>query len=255
MNSIPCVILAGGKGTRLAEETTSIPKPMLDVGGKPLLQHVMDIYMMQGVNNFIIPVGHKKEYVYGYFHSIHPINVSVNMGDTSFDYHGYRVRVVDTGEDTLTGGRLARLEYLLRHTAFHFTYGDGLGNVNIRKVYSAIEGAYDLACITTVHPEGRFGRAIITDQDRVVKFGEKVESETDWINGGFSVLRWEILSSVLLHGGDQCNLEKDIYPLIAASNFMTTVRHTGFWHCVDTLRDLEDIRHTYDKEGAVWLKL
>lgn len=257
--SLPCVILAGGKGTRLSEETAAIPKPMLDVGGKPMLQHIMDIYLAQGVHEFIIPVGYKKEQIYGYFHSLNPLDISTHydvQGATKFSYNHMDVTVVDTGLETLTGGRLHRLNPLIKDRAFHFTYGDGVGNVKIKNLQDNLMSQFDTyACITTVHPDGRFGRAVLGSGDRVTAFGEKVETETEWINGGFAVLTPPVLDAIPVHGGDRCNLEKDLYPLMAELGLMSTVRHTGYWKCVDTLRDLEELRHTYETEGALWLRL
>lgn len=246
------VILAGGKGTRLLEETATIPKPMLMVGNKPLLHHIMDIYILQGYREFVIPVGYKQEAVFGYFFSQHPDNLYQIRHGIHFDFGVTKVDVVDTGEDTLTGGRLGRVKDLL-HGPFHFTYGDGVGNVPVALLEQRHRDSRDIVTLTTVHPEGRFGRAIVDRLGRVTKFGEKVENETDWINGGFSVISGNITMGVDVNGGDFCNLEKDLYPQIAKHGYMGAVHHTGYWKCVDTLRDLQDLRQTYEKEGSKWL--
>lgn len=257
MSSVPCVILAGGKGTRLSEETKAVPKPMLMVGNKPLLQHVIDSYRMQGVTEFIIPVGHLKESIFQYFENGPLLNTSsVSRDGVKYWFmsyvreYSYTVQVVDTGEDTLTGGRLKRIAHYLGDRTFNFTYGDGLGNVDVIKVWGIHTSSHkNVATITAVHPEGRFGRMVLGDNNRVVFFGEKSVTDHDWINGGFSVLSPRILGGIK---GDDINLEKDVYPIVAKYGYMQAVPHLGYWKAVDTLRDLEDIRHTYEKEGSVW---
>lgn len=261
MNDIPCVILAGGRGTRLLEETDSIPKPMLMVGDKPLLQHVIDIYLSQGVREFIIPVGYRKEQVFGYFFGQSNSASSLNGDGWQFNMGSYGVKVVDTGLDTQTGGRLLRLRSLLKgHTQFFFTYGDGVANVKLKELVSLHTGD-TLVTLTAVHPAGRFGRLRfdqyygnrVEDAHRVWAFGEKIESEQDWVNGGFAILDTRILLGIT---GDKTNLEKDVYPLVAQHGFMLAHKHKGFWRCVDTLRDLEELRNIHKQESALpWLQL
>lgn len=253
----PCVILAGGKGTRLLEETAIIPKPMLMVGDKPLLQHVMDIYIRQGVWNFIVPVGYRGEIVRAWFLTQDPVYFfHDHRGGTEFQFNDYKVTVVDTGEETMTGGRLLRLQRFLKgHDNFYFTYGDGVADVDLRELTAQHTGD-TLVTLTAVHPAGRFGRIRFLHDEligtEITGFGEKVESEEDWVNGGFA-----ILSSRLLFGisGDRCNLEKDVYPVVAQHGFMKAYRHEGFWKCVDTLRDLEELRSIYKQENAPWMLL
>lgn len=257
MNNLPCVILAGGKGTRLSEQTTVIPKPMLDVGNLPLLQHVMNIYINQGVTEFYIPAGYKMNMILGYFlDHPHMLSAATWKHDTSFSFQmtHYRVTVVNTGPDTQTGGRLYRLRDMLE-TPFHFTYGDGVGNVDVRAVQWWYEQHNEIATLSLVRPEGRFGRAVENRQGKVIQFGEKVESDNDWINGGFAVLSPKVFDGIASTDcPDKCNLEKEIYPVIARHGYMGAVHHTGFWKCVDTLRDLEDLRTIYEEKGAEWLK-
>ncbi len=251
-NGWPCVILAGGKGTRLLEETSTIPKPMLMVGDKPLLQHVMDTYIKQGVTEFIVPVGYKQEVVRAWFLGQNPMYFSNDhKGGTEFHFGDYTVYVLDTGLDTQTGGRILRCRHLLTHTDnFYFTYGDGVANVNLRALTAQHTGD-TLVTLTGVHPAGRFGRIKLGFDESVVNFGEKVESEEDWINGGFAVLSTRLFLGI---SGDRTNLEKDVYPAVARHGFMNLYKHEGFWKCVDTLRDLEELRTIY-KENAPWLQL
>lgn len=245
------VILAGGKGTRLEEQSVTIPKPMVEVAGLPLLQHIINTYLKYRIHSFIVPVGYKKEMIFGYFMAAKPQEIINAEWGMYFKFLYYTVRVVDTGEDTMTGGRLKRLEpMLINGGPFHFTYGDGLSNVNLRGLASLHASADGSATITVVHPEGRFGRAHFSDNTHITEFGEKIESKTDWINGGWSILNPSVLSYI---HGDDTNLEKDVYPLLANSGMLHGYKHEGFWKCVDTMRDLRDLREQYEKKGAVWL--
>lgn len=249
---LPCVILAGGRGTRLSEETASVPKPMLMVGDKPLLQHVIDVYIQQGVWNFIIPVGYKSEMIRAWFlGQPNLLYFATNHhGGTEFQFGDYKVNVVDTGLDTLTGGRVYRVkDYLRGYKNFHFTYGDGVANVDLQKLQAQHTGD-TLITMTVVHPVGRFGRAHVNKENKIFMFGEKVESQSDWINGGFSILSTRLFLGI---AGDRCVLERDVYPMVARYGFMNAYKHEGFWKCVDTLRDLEELRHIY-QENAPWLK-
>lgn len=247
-----CVILAGGKGTRMMEGSVTIPKPLMMIGDKPILRHIMDIYIMQGVKEFIIPVGYKGEMIYGYFMSQHPAGIQRGQDHVWFLFGDYYVHVVDTGLDTMTGGRLKAISHFLDDRPFHFTYGDGLANVDIKKLEARFFPRTDAASITVVHPIGRFGRAVVNDHDDVKDFGEKIQTGHDWINGGFSVLSGRLAKVI---PSLSTNLEKEIYPVLAKHNLMGAVKHTGFWQCIDTLRDLQEINHIYEKDGPVWLKL
>ncbi len=253
-NGWPCVILAGGKGTRLLEETSVIPKPMLTVGGRPLLQHILNIYISQGVWEFFVPVGYKGEIVRAWFLSQNPLYfTNDHRGGTEFQFGDYKVTVVDTGEETLTGGRILRLRrYLTGYENFYFTYGDGLSDVNLRDV-TALHTGDTLVTLTAVHPAGRFGRLRMAQDGSVIGFGEKVEAAADWINGGFAILSTRLMLGI---AGDRTNLEKDVYPVVAQHGFMKAYKHEGFWRCVDTLRDLEELRSIYrPEEIPPWLRL
>lgn len=255
MSDLPVVILAGGLGTRLSEETAVVPKPMIKVVGSPMLSHIMDIYLEQGLWNFFIPVGYKQEVVMGWFLSQRPLYYETDHhGSSVFQFNNYKVTVVDTGVDTMTGGRLLKLRPYLNNRPFHFTYGDGLGNVNLHELENAALGSYNIATVTAVRPAGRFGRFDI-DGNQVVGFGEKVESDSDWVNGGFAVLKPPIFKGIAANGEETCNLERDVYPILAKYGYMGLYKHTGYWKCVDTLRDLQELEKTYIEKGAVWLKI
>lgn len=246
------VILAGGQGTRLLEHTTAVPKPMVEVGGKPLLQHIIDKYRKHNIHSFIIPVGYKKEIIFGYFMSLNPIEIVKWDQAMYFKFLQYTVRVVDTGMDTMTGGRLRRISPMLEQGGpFHFTYGDGLSNVDLHELMELHARSNGSATLTVVHPEGRFGRAYFTDDWHISEFGEKLEAMTDWINGGWSILNPSVLSYIK---DDFTNLEKDVYPLLARNGLLNGYKHSGFWKCVDTLRDLQELQDIQKEKGNIWLK-
>lgn len=245
------VILCGGRGTRLSEYTDILPKPMLMIGNKPILHHIMDIYISQGYREFILPVGYKKENIIAYFLSIWKEGVTWagNNLNEPLEFHNpeFTVTIVDTGLDTQTGGRLKRLSSLLTEP-FMLTYGDGLANVNLARIAENCE--VDLS-ITAVHPPSRFGRIEISENSMVSEFYEK-PAKTDIINGGFMKFNsLDILDSI---SSDEDNLEKDILPEYVKTHRVYSVVHLGFWHCIDTKRDLDEINKIYEKEGAVWLK-
>lgn len=244
------VILCGGKGSRLLEMTEVIPKPMLPVGGKPLLGHIIDIYRHYGVTEFILPVGYKKEHIIAYFMSIGPRSMGVTSpeGDVHFDFGDYEVTTIDTGLETQTGGRLLKARSYL-HEPFHFTYGDGLSNVNLKDLEYQYRD-WNMSVITLVHPEGRFGRATVDDHGFIMTFGEKIET-SDWINGGFSILNPSIFSHI---AKDETNLEKHVYPELTILGKLRGYCHEGFWMCVDTKRDLLELEEIYKEKGAIWLK-
>lgn len=246
-----CVILCGGKGSRIMEMTDVIPKPMLPVGGKPLLQHIMDIYRRHGVDEFVLPLGYKKEHILAHLLTLHPMDVFARPGYQQFIYATYQVSAVDTGEDTQTGGRLKRVQHLLDGKPFHFTYGDGLADVDLSLVeYDFLRNNMDVSVITMVHPEGRFGRATLSEWGFIKNFGEKIET-ADWINGGFSILRSDVFRYII---GDDTNLEKEVYPVLAEEGKLFGYRHHGFWKCVDTKRDLLELEEIYKEKGAIWQK-
>lgn len=239
------VILAGGKGTRISEETKSIPKPMIRVGNKPILHHIMDGYISQGVNEFVILCGYKSEIIYGYF-----ISISDSYTSSVFQTNEWKVTLIESGIEPQTGGRLRKAQSLINDD-FFFTYGDGVSNIDIHDVMKSHVDHRAIATISGVRPTPRFGSVLFDARGKVLDFGEKQEHLSGWVNGGFAVLSPDIFSYI---NSDDCNLEKDVYPMLAQKNKMYVVTHDGFWHCVDTLRDLDALEEIYSMQGAIWIK-
>jgi len=249
------VILAGGAGTRISEETGSRPKPMVEIGGKPILWHIMKHYSYHGVNEFVICCGYKgyviKEYFANYF--LHMSDITFDMHKGSMEVHQrnaepWKVTVVDTGETTMTGGRLKRVQSYIRNETFCITYGDGLGNVNINAAIQAHRAAGKQATVTAVQPPGRFG-AMRLEEDRVTRFVEKPEGDNGWVNGGFFVLETTIFS---LLDGDGCVWERSPMQSLAAAGQLHALRHQGFWHPMDTQRDKNLLEELWASEKAPW---
>ncbi len=253
------VILAGGLGTRLSEETASRPKPMVEIGGKPILWHIMKIYSHFGVNDFIICCGYKgysiKEYFMNYFS--HQSDITINLEDNSSIIHRKRaepwsVTLVDTGENTMTGGRLARVKsYLSSDENFFFTYGDGIGNINIKESLNFHKKHGKLATLTSVTPPGRFGALDITD-NRVNKFVEKPLGDGGKINGGFFILSPKVIDLI---DSDQCVWEQEPLQTLAQKGELFSFEHSGFWQPMDSLRDknyLEDLWASGDAPWKIW---
>ena len=253
------VILAGGLGTRLSEETASRPKPMVEIGGKPILWHIMKIYSHFGVNDFIICCGYKgysiKEYFMNYFS--HQSDITINLEDNSSIIHRRRtepwsVTLVDTGENTMTGGRLARVKsYLSIDEDFFFTYGDGVGNINIKESLNFHKKHGKLATLTSVTPPGRFGALEIID-NRVNKFVEKPVGDGGKINGGFFILSPKVIDFI---DSDQCVWEQEPLQTLAQKGELFSFEHSGFWQPMDSLRDknyLEDLWASGDAPWKIW---
>jgi glucose-1-phosphate cytidylyltransferase len=257
---VKAVILAGGLGTRISEETQFKPKPMVEIGGKPILWHIMKIYSHYGINDFIICCGYKgyviKEYFANYF--LHMSDVTFDMQQNKMEVHQryaepWRVTLVDTGEDTMTGGRLKRVApYLQDDDAFCFTYGDGLSDVNIGKLIE-FHLAHGLqATITAAYPPGRFGALDIHLDQRVTAFKEKPKGDGGLINGGFFVLSPRVIDLIV---GDQTIWEGVPLKSLAESNQLKAYAHEGFWQPMDTLRDqnlLADLWATGKAPWKVW---
>lgn len=240
------VILAGGRGTRIEEESASTPKPMIEIGGKPLLRHIMDIFILQGVNDFIICGGYKWSHIIGYFYAQNPKIVNNNKnGEVNFEFNAFSVNVINTGLDTQTGGRIKRLENKVVEP-FFLTYGDGLANVNLSSLFNFHKEFGGLCTLTAAHPEGRFGRLRLLNDGLVSDFGEKVEADTDWINGGFMVVEPDIMDFI---EGDETNFEKGVLPVLAKERRLYAKKHFGFWKSVDTLRDLNELKAIWEKAG------
>ena len=253
------VILAGGLGTRLSEETEKKPKPMVEIGGKPILWHIMKIYSYHGVNNFIICCGYKgyiiKEYFKNYF--LHQSDITFNMKNNKMTVHEDRaepwsVTLVDTGENTLTGGRLKRVgDYLDEEESFCFTYGDGVSNIDIKELISFHKNEGRIATLTAVQPPGRFGQ-IAFQRGKVLSFQEKPKGDNNWINGGFFVLDKKVIDFI---EDDQSIWEEEPLKNLAKSGQLSAFHHNGFWQPMDTLKDkmlLEELWRMGEAPWKVW---
>ncbi len=250
------VILAGGLGTRLSEETSTRPKPMVEIGGKPILWHIMKIYSSHGVNDFVICCGYKgyviKEYFANYF--LHQSDVTFCMKDNRMDVHQRRaepwtVTLVDTGEDTMTGGRLRRVErYIKDEESFCFTYGDGVGDINISKVIELHKKQGKEATLTATYPPGRFG-ALDIENGLVRNFKEKPKGDGAMINGGFFVLSPKVLERI---SGDTCVWEQEPLNQLADNGQLAVYEHDGFWQPMDTLRDKQSLERLWQQDKAPW---
>lgn len=249
------VILAGGLGTRISEETHLKPKPMVEIGGKPILWHILKIYSAHGINEFVICCGYKgyliKEYFANYF--LHTSDVTLDMRDNSMEVHArnsepWRVTLVDTGENTLTGGRLARVRNYLNNETFCFTYGDGLADVNISELIAFHRAEGRQATLTAVQPPGRFG-SLAFERGRVLAFEEKPRGDGNWINGGFFVLEPSVLD---LLEGDQCIWEQKPLQTLAERGQLSAFHHSGFWQPMDTLRDRSLLEDLWENGSAPW---
>jgi glucose-1-phosphate cytidylyltransferase len=252
------VILAGGLGTRISEETHLKPKPMVEVGGKPLLWHVMKLYSAHGVNDFVICCGYKgyviKEYFANYF--LHMSDVTFDMVNNRMEVHEkhaepWRVTLVDTGEDTMTGGRLKRVaEYVKDEEAFCFTYGDGVADVDIAAEIAFHRAHGKPATVTAVMPPGRYG-ALVREGDAVQGFQEKPRGDGGWINGGFFILSPRVIERI---AGDATSWEQEPLMGLAADGQLAAFEHRGFWQPMDTLREKNLLEDLWQSGQAPWKK-
>lgn len=249
------VILAGGLGTRLAEETDVKPKPMVEVGGRPLLWHIMKHYAHYGASEFVVPLGYRGDVIRRYFvdHVTLPGTLSVNLrtgtitpGDAAVE--PWQVHLVETGTDTNTGGRLLMLESWLQHERFFLTYGDGVSDVDLEALLAFHVAHGRMATVTAVRPPARFG-GLELDGDRVAAFSEKPEIGEGWINGGFFVFEPEVFD---LLRGPADSLEYDVLSHLAREGQLAAFRHTGFWQCMDTLRDLRTLQGLWASDAPPW---
>ncbi|MGJ8696841.1 MAG: glucose-1-phosphate cytidylyltransferase [Verrucomicrobiaceae bacterium] len=252
------VILAGGLGTRLSEETSLKPKPMVEIGGKPILWHILKMYSQHNINDFVICAGYKgyviKEYFANYF--LHMSDVTFDMSGNTMEVHRkkaepWRVTVVDTGEATMTGGRLARVaEFLDPDEPFCFTYGDGVGDVNITELLEHHRSQGLEATLTAVQPPGRYGALAISEGGVVQQFQEKPEGDGAWINGGFFVLEPSVIQRI--KEGDSTIWERGPLEGLAVDRQLSAYKHRGFWRPMDTLRDKIQLEEMWDSGKAPW---
>lgn len=249
------VILAGGLGTRLSEETTVKPKPMVEIGGRPVLWHILKCYSSHGINDFIICAGYKgyviKEYFANYF--LHMSDVTFDMQNNTMKVHNrkaepWSVTIVDTGDDTMTGGRIKRVRDYTDNETFCCTYGDGVGDVNIRALIDFHRKSGRLATLTGVQPPGRFG-ALQLQGEMVHSFQEKPEGDGSWINGGFFVLEPAVFDYIET---DSSIWEREPLERLAADEQLGIFRHHGFWRPMDTLRDKLELENMWETKKAPW---
>ena len=251
------VILAGGYGTRLSEETGVKPKPMVEIGGKPILWHIMKIYSAYGINDFIICCGYKGHVIKQYF-----ANYYLDTSDVTFDLRNnkmqvhqngaepWRVTLVDTGDGTMTGGRLKRVGHYLEGETFCFTYGDGVSDVNIAELIEFHRAEKALATLTAVQPPGRFGTFNLSQgQTRVSGFREKPRGDGAWVNGGFFVLEPRAIDYV---EGDETVWEREPLQRLAQDGVLAAYKHYGFWHPMDTLRDKNVLEQMWALDSPPW---
>ncbi len=249
------VILCGGLGTRISEETIVRPKPMVEIGGRPILWHIMNMFSFHGIDEFVICLGYKgyiiKEYFANYF--LHMSDVTFCMTENKMKVHHnyaepWKVTLVDTGENTMTGGRLKRVREYIDDEDFFFTYGDGVSNVDIGQLLSFHKAQNTLATVTAVHPPGRFG-VLGLDKNKITKFVEKPHGEGGWINGGYFVLSPKVLDYI---EGDDSTWEHAPLERLAGDGQLSAYKHHGFWQCMDTLRDKEYLEKLWKSGEAPW---
>ena len=249
------VILAGGLGSRLSEETNIKPKPMVEIGGKPILWHIMKIYSAHGIHDFIICLGYKgyviKEYFQNYF--LHMSDVTFDMKHNKMEVHHHkaepwRVTLIDTGDSTMTGGRLKRVGEYVGNEPFCFTYGDGVGDIDITRLIAFHRKQNRLATLTATQPLGRFG-ALVIEGNKAVRFNEKPQGDGGWINGGFFVLSPEVISYIK---DDDTVWERHPLEMLAAEGQLAVFKHNGFWQPMDTLRDKNHLEELWADGKAPW---
>lgn len=250
------VILCGGLGTRLSEETHLRPKPMVTVGERPILWHILNSYSSFGFNDFVLALGYKSHVIKEYFLNFLALNsdLRVNLKDGTIEHlrahrRDWVVEMIDTGEHTMTGGRIRRLRsYLEPHGTFMATYGDGVSNIDIQALLKFHKSHGKIATVTTVHPPARFGEMRLAN-DRVAEFREKPQITDGWINGGYFVFEPEIFKYL---GADDTILEREPLERLTADGQLMAYRHDGFWQCVDTLRDLRMLEEMWQSGNAPW---
>lgn len=258
LNKMKAVILAGGKGTRISEESHLRPKPMINIGSKPILWHILKIYSHYGVNEFIICLGYMgylvKEYFANYF--LHMSDVTFDMTKNEMVVHQkmaepWKITLVDTGDEVMTGGRLKRVKEHLSETPFFFTYGDGVANIDLNNLFDFHLAHGKKATVTAIQPPGRYGALDINKQN-VMGFQEKPNGDGGWINGGFYVLEPSVLDLI---EGDETSWELGPVSSLAASGDLMAYLHNGYWQCMDTMRDkilLENLWNTGRAPWKIW---
>ena len=250
------LLLAGGYGTRLSEETDLKPKPMVEIGGKPILWHIMKMYSQYGFNDFVILLGYKgyaiKEYFANYF--LHQSNVTIDLATNEMKIHKntsepWKVTLLDTGIDSMTGGRVKRAQEIVGDEPFMLTYGDGVSDIDIEKLLAFHKNHGKAITMSSVQPDGRFG-AIEVAGERVTKFLEKPKGDGSWVNGGFFVCESSVFAYI--QDGDSTVFEQAPLRSLAEQGELYTYKHHGFWKCMDTLKDKNDLEKMYLEGQAPW---
>ncbi len=251
------VILAGGMGTRISEESYLKPKPMIEIGGMPILWHIMKDYSLFGFNEFILCLGYKgymiKEYFANYF--LHQSDVTIDVKMNKIKVHKstsepWQVTLVDTGLTTMTGGRLQKVRHYIGNETFMLTYGDGVSDINIKELVKFHKSNKRYATLTAVQPVGKFGAMEINNKNKVISFREKPRGDGSWINGGFFVLEPDVFDYI--KKGDDTIWEKEPLEDLAKDNQLTAYKHNGFWQCMDTLRDRTQLEELWAQGNAPW---
>ena len=250
------LILAGGHGTRLSEETVIRPKPMLEIGDQPILWHIMKGYSHYGLNEFLILLGYKgyviKEYFANYF--LHQSDVTIDLSTNQLEVHSnasepWKVTLLDTGKNSMTGGRILRAKSFVNNETFMLTYGDGVSDVNFDELLRFHKSHGKMVTATTVQPEGRYGSVDSNEEGRIQRFLEKPEGDGAWINGGFFVCEPEVFDYL---EDDRIIFEREPLENLASDGELYAYRHTGFWKCMDTLRDKSQLNQLWETGQAKW---
>lgn len=257
MSPTKVLIFAGGYGTRLSEETDLRPKPMVEIGGKPIIWHIMKMYSHYGFHDFLILLGYKgyfiKEYFANYF--LHQSNITINLQTNQMEVHNntsepWKVTLIDTGIDTMTGARLKRAQDYVGDEPFLLTYGDGVSDLDIAETVKFHLNHGKILTMTAIQPEARFGNLDIDDQSSIRQFVEKPQNEAGWINGGFFICEPKIFD--YLTNDDSCIFEQLPLQNLAKDNQMMAYKHEGFWQCMDTLRDNQKLNQLWRNNLAPW---
>lgn len=250
------LILAGGYGTRISEESDVRPKPMIEIGGKPILWHIMKHYSSYGFNEFVILLGYKsyviKEYFANYY--LHNSDVTIDTANQKLEIHNnysenWKITLIDTGLDTMTGGRVKRAKKFIANQPFFLTYGDGVSDVNIQNLLDFHKSHRKKITMTAIQPEGRFGALKLESNNEVSNFLEKPKGDGAWINGGFFVCEPEVLDYI---DGDDTIFEKEPLQNLAEERELFSFKHEGFWKCMDTLRDKNQLNEMWNEGKARW---
>ena len=251
------VLLAGGFGTRISEESHLKPKPMIEIGGQPILWHIMKEYSSYGFNEFVICAGYKQQVIKEYF-----ANYYLRRSDITFDFTAqnemvvhnnvaepWKVSIVDTGLNTMTGGRIKRVRDYIGNDTFMLTYGDGVCDINIKELYDFHKKSGKLATMTAIQPGGRFGTLDIDESNTIERFSEKRKEDGGWINGGYMVIEPQVIDYI---DGDQTVFEREPLERLAAEGQLQAYKHDGFWQCMDTLRDKNLLEELLEQNKAPW---